>query len=169
MKDSLSKIMKAILWTVALLLPALTQVCRAQDDVARTRRLRDLVTPGHKVAVVLEDRTDDIDEKEAYIEQYLRDYSDWVVVKELDKADFILYVTGESQWTSASPTSKTYFMTATIKDPAGEDLWTGETVSDWANLANGLRAVRGVSWKLVKNLLLSLRALLGDAPQLVTV
>ncbi len=131
--------------------------------------LRSLLSPGRSVAVVFKDLTDDIDEKDAYIKEYLRAWSEWVVVEDVNKADFILYVEGYSKWTGYSHTSKTYFMTAKIQTPARDTLWEGEPVYDWANLGNGLRAVRGVSRQLVRGLLLDLRKVIGETPVIVTV
>ena len=146
-------------------------LCAAQGsrkDVP-VHELRSLLSPGHSVAVVFKDLTDDIDEKDAYIKDYLRAWSEWVVVEDADKADFILYVEGYSKWTEYSRTSKTYFMTASIQTPARATIWEGEPVYDWANLGNGLRAVRGVSRQLVRGLLLELREIIGEAPVIVTV
>ena len=136
---------------------------------SKVLELRDLLSPGHSVAVMFKDLTDDIDEKDAYIKDYLREWSEWIVVDDAKKADFILYVEGYSKWTEYSHTSRTYFMTASIQTPARATLWEGEPVYDWANLGNGLRAVRGVSRQLVRSLLLDLRKVIGDAPVIVTV
>ena len=157
---------------ILILLLALGCVhCAAQDSRKEVPvlELRSLVAPGHSVAVVFKDLTEDIDEKDGYIKEYLRQWSEWVVVEDARKADFILYVEGHSEWTDYSPTSKTYFMSAAIQTPAGATLWKGDPVYDWANLGNGLRAVRGVSRQLVRSLLLDLRQVIGDIPEAVTV
>ena len=159
--------MKRIILLFAFLLSLGCAVSAAQGS--KVLELRDLLSPGHNVAVVFKDLTDDIDEKDAYIKDYLRAWSEWVVVEDVNKADFILYVEGYSIWSEYSHTSKTYFMTASIQNPARETIWEGEPVYDWANLGNGLRAVRGVSRQLVRSLLLDLRKVIGETPVIVTV
>ncbi len=111
--------------------------------------LAELVAPGNHVLIVFEDKTGDFDEKDAYIREYLEEDSPWVVVADKRSADFVLSIEGWSDWTEASFTSKTYFMTPSIRRPDGTELWKGDTVRDWGNLSNGFRAVRGVSRKLV--------------------
>ena len=140
-------------------------VSRAQER--SVTELRKLVAPGNKVAVVFKDLSGDIDEKDAYIQAYLKERSEWVVVDKVDKADFVLYVEGDAKWTDKSPTSKTYFMTPAIRTPKGKELWKGESVYDWANLSNGFRAVRGVSWLLVRSVILGLKKEIGEAPEVI--
>ena len=146
-------------------------LCAAQggrEEIPVTE-LGSLVSPGHRVAVLFKDLTGDIDEKDDYIREYLKEWSDWILIEDAERADFVIYVEGHSEWTEYSLTSKTYFMTASIRTSAGETLWKGEPVHDWANLGNGLRAVRGVSRHLVRSLLEDLRKLIGEAPVIVTV
>lgn len=132
--------------------------------------LRELVSPGKRVFVVFEDQTGDFDEKDEYIREYLAEETHWTVTDKEKEADFILYVEAYSKKADQKLTSKTYYMTPTVRRPNGKDVWTGETVCDWANLANGLRAVRGVSWKLVMDALKAgLEKELGDNRVLLNV
>lgn len=142
----------------------------AQENAFSVQELRALTAPGNKVAVVFEDLTDDFDEKDAYIKAYLQEWSQWEVVESHQQADFILYVEGRAQHTlENTPLAKTYYLAPTIRRKDGTDAWKGETVQDWAHLANGFRAVKGVSWQLVRSLILGLDKALGGTPVFVDV
>lgn len=152
----------ALVLTAAVFCLSGTPASAQLKEGATQRELRDLVAPGNRVLVLFDDRTGDIDEKGEYILKYLAEETKWVVTEDLREADFVLYVEGYSEMTRYSLTSKTYFMTPTVRRPDGRDVWTGETVLDWANLGNGMRAVSGVSWKLVvRSLKAGLEKVLG--------
>ena len=159
--------MKKILLTLVIGIIG-CQMLSAQTS--STAELRSLVAPGNKVAIEFFDRTYDFDEEDRFIRSYLREWSDWVVVDEPTQADFILYVEGRSAHVAKNtPTSKSYYMTPTIRRKDGTDVWKGETVCDWACPGNGSRAVKGVSWQLVRTLIQALRQELGGSPVFVEV
>jgi hypothetical protein len=56
--------------------------------------LQDLVADGNNVYIMMDDPTNSFSEKDKYIREYLREYTPWNVVDNLDDADFILYVEG---------------------------------------------------------------------------
>jgi hypothetical protein len=147
---------------------SLTAVAQLQGD-ATTRELRELVKPGNKVFVIFDDKTGDFDEKAEYIVEFLTQDERWKVVESLKEADFVLYVEGHSGRSEHSITTKTYYMTPTIRRKDGTDVWTGETVYDWASLANGFKAVKSVSWRLVQSLNRGLEKELGEDRILLTV
>ena len=160
---------RSLLLLSLLLLASLTAMAQLKGK-ATTQDLRDLVAPGKRVYVLFDDKTDDIDEKEEYIVEYLREDDRWMVTDKKEEADFILYVEGYSKRVRRnSLTSKTYYMTPTIRRKDGTDVWTGETVYDWAHLGNGLRAVQGVSWRLVRALWLGLEKELGEDRVLLSI
>ncbi len=161
--------MKRTLILIALLVVAsLTAVAQLQGGVT-TQELRELVKPGNKVFVVFDDKTGDFDEKAEYIVEFLTQDARWKVVESLKEADFVLYVEGHSGRSQHSITSKTYYMTPTVRRKDGTDVWTGETVYDWANLSNGFKAVKSVSWRLVRSLRKGLEKELGEDRILLSV
>lgn len=158
--------MKRTLLLLLLLLASLTASAQLKGN-ATSRELRDLVADGKKVFVIFDDKTSDIDEKAEYILEFLSEETEWKVVEKLQEADFILYVEGYSR---RSVPNKTYYMTPTIRRPDGTDVWTGETVYDWASLSNGFKAIRAVSRRLVVgSLKAGIAKELGENRKLITV
>lgn len=116
--------------------------------------LAELTAPGNNVFIEFKDNSGTFEEKDEFIKNYIKELTEWNVVEIPENADFILYVEGYSKRTIKSFTSDTYFLTATIRRRDNSEVWTGETVDDYANAYNGYLAVKGVSKKLVEKSLL---------------
>ena len=159
---------RTLILMVLALLGGLTAMAQLKEK-ATARELLELVNPGNKVFVIFDDKTGDIDEKAQFIVEFLTQDARWKVVESLKEADFVLYVEGHSGRSEHSITTKTYYMTPTIRRKDGTDVWTGETVYDWASLANGFKAVKSVSWRLVQSLKKGLSKELGEDRVFITV
>lgn len=163
-------VMKRTLILITLLLMAsITAVAQLKGDATTRGELREMVKPGNKVFMIFDDKTGDFDEKSEYIVEFLIQDARWKVAENLKEADFVLYVEGYSGRSQHSVTSKTYYMTPTVRRRNGTDVWTGETVYDWANLSNGFKAVKSVSWRLVRSLRKGLEKELGEDRILLSV
>ena len=108
--------------------------------------LRDLVADGNNVYIVMDDPTNSFYEKDAFIREYLRQYTKWNLVDSLEEADFILYV--EVHKTESF--SRVHSATPSIRRPDGTVLWKGRTERAAPVIQNGFLAVRGVSRDLVR-------------------
>lgn len=117
--------------------------------------LAELTAEGNNVYLVFEDQSGTFDEKDEYLREYIKKLTPWNLVNNRANADFILHVTGYSKRTARSYTSDTYFLTAKIQRTDGTEVWTGKTVSTFANVYNGFRAVRAVSRELVEEVLMT--------------
>ena len=117
--------------------------------------LAELTAEGNNVYLVFEDQSGTFDEKDEYLREYIKKLTPWNLVNSKGNADFILHVTGYSKRTARSYTSDTYFLTAKIQRTDGTEVWTGKTVSSFANVYNGFRAVRAVSRELVEEVLMT--------------
>ena len=112
--------------------------------------LQDLVADGNNVYIMMDDPTNSFSEKDKYIREYLREYSPWNVVDNLDDADFILYV--EVHMTERF--SHVHSATPSIRRPDGTVVWKGRKQRAAPVIQNGFVAVRGVSKEIVREALM---------------
>lgn len=108
--------------------------------------LKDLVADGNNVFIIMEDPTDSFDEKDAFIREYIPEYTKWNLVESLDEADFILFV---EVYKTAS-FSRMHSATPSIRRPDGTEVWRGKTYKAAPAAPNGFMAVRGVSKDIVR-------------------
>ena len=112
--------------------------------------LQDLVADGNNVYIMMDDPTNSFSEKDKYIREYLREYTPWNVVDNLDDADFILYV--EVHMTERF--SHVHSATPSIRRPDGTVVWKGRKQRAAPVIQNGFVAVRGVSKEIVREALM---------------
>ena len=112
--------------------------------------LQDLVADGNNVYIMMDDPTNSFSEKDKYIREYLREYTAWNVVDNLDDADFILYV--EVHMTERF--SHVHSATPSIRRPDGTVVWKGRKQRAAPVIQNGFVAVRGVSKEIVREALM---------------
>lgn len=112
--------------------------------------LRDLVADGNNVFIMMDDPTNSFYEKDAYIRDYIPEYTPWNVVDSIDEADFILYV--EVHKTESF--SRVHSATPSIRRPDGTVVWKGRKQRAAPVIQNGFVAVRGVSKDIVKEALM---------------
>ena len=111
--------------------------------------LKDLLADGNNVFIIMEDPTNSFDEKDAYIREYIPEYTNWNIVESLEEADFILFI--EVHKTSPS---HMHYATPSIRRPDGSEVWKGKTCKATPVAPNGFKAVRGVSKLIVKKALM---------------
>ena len=112
--------------------------------------LIDLVAEGNNVYIMMDDPTHSFSEKDAYIREYIPEYTPWNVVDSIDEADFILYV--EVHKTESF--SRVHSATPSIRRPDGTVVWKGRKQRAAPVIQNGFVAVRGVSKDIVKEALM---------------
>ena len=112
--------------------------------------LKDLVADGNNVYVVMDDPTNSFDEKDAYIREYIPQYTKWHLVESVDQADFILYV----EVHKTESISRVHAATPSIRRPDGSVVWRGRTQRAAPTILNGFMAVRGVSRDIVREALM---------------
>ena len=108
--------------------------------------LKDLVAPGNNVYIIMDDPTDSFDEKDAYIREYIPQYTRWNLVDSIDDADFILYV----EVLKTENISRVHAAAPSIRRPDGTVVWRGKTQRAAPVILNGFMAVRGVSRDIVR-------------------
>ncbi len=112
--------------------------------------LIDLVAEGNNVYIMMDDPTHSFSEKDAYIREYIPEYTPWNVVDSIDDADFILYV--EVHMTERY--SHVHSATPSIRRPDGTVVWKGRKQRAAPVIQNGFVAVRGVSKDIVREALM---------------
>ena len=112
--------------------------------------LKDLVADGNNVYIEMDDPTNSFDEKDAFIREYMRQYTKWNLVESKEEADFILLV--EVHKTESF--SRVHSATPSICRPDGTVVWIGRTQRAAPVIQNGFVAVRGVSKDIVKEALM---------------
>jgi hypothetical protein len=112
--------------------------------------LKDLVADGNNVYIVMDDPTNSFDEKDAYIREYIPQYTKWHVVESMDQADFILFV----EVHKTESISRVHAATPSIRRPDGSVVWRGRTQRAAPTILNGFMAVRGVSRDIVREALM---------------
>ena len=112
--------------------------------------LIDLVAEGNNVYIMMDDPTHSFSEKDAYIRQYIPEYTPWNVVDNLEDADFILYV----QVHMTERYSRVHSATPSIRRPDGTVVWKGRKQRAAPVIQNGFVAVRGVSKDIVREALM---------------
>ena len=112
--------------------------------------LIDLVAEGNNVYIMMDDPTHSFSEKDAYIREYIPEYTPWNVVDNLEDADFILYV--EVHMTERF--SHVHSATPSIRRPDGTVVWKGRKQRAAPVIQNGFVAVRGVSKEIVREALM---------------
>ena len=108
--------------------------------------LKQLVADGNNVYIMMDDPTNSFDEKDAFIREYIQEYTKWNLVDSLDDADFILYV--EVHKTESF--SRVHSATPSIRRPDGTVVWRGTKQRAAPVIQNGFLAVRGVSRDIVR-------------------
>ena len=108
--------------------------------------LKDLVADGNNVYIEMDDPTNSFYEKDAFIREYMRQYTKWNLVESKEEADFILLV--EVHKTESF--SRVHSATPSICRPDGTVVWKGRTQRAAPVIQNGFLAVRGVSKDLVR-------------------
>ena len=119
-------------------------------DLPADAPLRDLVADGNNVYIMMDDPTHSFSEKDAYIREYIPEYTPWNVVDNLEDADFILYV--EVHMTERF--SHVHSATPSIRRPDGTVVWKGRKQRAAPVIQNGFVAVRGVSKEIVREALM---------------
>lgn len=114
--------------------------------------LKDLVADGNNVYIIMEDPTNSFDEKDAFIREYIPEYTKWNLVEIPEEADFILFI----EVHKIERSTRMHSATPSIRRPDGTVMWKGKTYRQAPAAANGFMAVRGVSRDIVK------KGLMGD-------
>lgn len=123
---------------------------RPSHNLPANAPLKDLVADGNNVYIVMDDPTNSFYEKDAYIREYLLEYTRWNLVESIDEADFILYV--EVHKTESF--SRVHSATPSIRRPDGTVVWKGRKQRAAPVIQNGFVAVRGVSKDIVREALM---------------
>ena len=119
---------------------------RPSHNLPANAPLKDLVADGNNVYIVMDDPTNSFDEKDAYIREFIPEYTKWNLVESLDQADFILYV----EVLKTESITRVHAAAPSIRRPDGTVAWRGKIQRAAPTILNGFMAVRGVSKDIVK-------------------